>query len=78
MAARIETVSALISHGSRKPTARGLADAAVRTCLARAGKKPGDVDMLINTSPHTARRRDEERPVVCHRPVARTRDRQDR
>jgi 3-oxoacyl-[acyl-carrier-protein] synthase-3 len=49
MAARIETASALTSHGSRKPTARGLADAAVRTCLARSGKKPGDVDMLINT-----------------------------
>jgi 3-oxoacyl-[acyl-carrier-protein] synthase III len=49
MAARIEAASALTSHGSRKPTARGLADAAVRTCLARAGKKPGDVDMLINT-----------------------------
>ena len=49
MAARIEASSALTSHGSRKPTARGLADAAVRACLARAGKKPGDVDMLINT-----------------------------
>ena len=48
MAARIEASSALTSHGSRKPTARGLADAAVRACLARAGKKPGDVDMLIN------------------------------
>src|SRR5215467_12499439 len=49
MAARIEASSALTSHGSRKPTARGLADAAARACLARAGKKPGDVDMLINT-----------------------------
>jgi 3-oxoacyl-[acyl-carrier-protein] synthase-3 len=48
MAARIEAASALTVHGSRKPTARGLADAAVRTCLTRAGKQPGDVDMLIN------------------------------
>ncbi len=48
MGARIEGASALTGHGLRKPTARGLADAAVRTCLACAGKEPGDVDMLIN------------------------------
>jgi len=48
MGARIEAVSALTSHGWRKPTARGLADAAARSCLERAGKEPGDVDMLIN------------------------------
>jgi 3-oxoacyl-[acyl-carrier-protein] synthase III len=48
MGTRIEAVSALTSHGWRKPTARGLADAAAQACLARAGKEPGDVDMLIN------------------------------
>lgn len=48
MGTRIEAASALTSHGLRKPTARRLADAAARTCLAHAGKKPGDVDMLIN------------------------------
>ena len=48
MGTRIEAASALISHGLRKPTARRLADAATRTCLAQAGKEPGDVDMLIN------------------------------
>jgi 3-oxoacyl-[acyl-carrier-protein] synthase-3 len=49
MGARIEAVSALTSRGLRKPSARRLADAAVRTCLAHAGKEPGDIDMLINT-----------------------------
>jgi len=48
MGTRIEAVSALTSHGLRKPTARHLAEAALRTCLAHAGKDPGDVDMLIN------------------------------
>jgi 3-oxoacyl-[acyl-carrier-protein] synthase-3 len=48
MGTRIEAASALTSHGLRKPTARRLADAAVRACLAHAGKEPGDVDMLIN------------------------------
>jgi 3-oxoacyl-[acyl-carrier-protein] synthase III len=49
MGTRIEAVSALTSNGSRKPTARRLADAAVRACLMRAGKEPRDVDMLINS-----------------------------
>ena len=49
MGTRIEAATALTSHGLRKPTARRLADAATRTCLAQAGKEPGDVDMLINT-----------------------------
>jgi len=49
MGARIEAVSALTSRGLRKPSARRLADAAARTCLAQAGKEPGDIDMLINT-----------------------------
>jgi len=48
MGARIEAVSALTSHGWRRPTARRLADAAARACLEHAGKEPGDVDMLIN------------------------------
>ncbi len=48
MGAYIEAASALTAHGRRNRTARGLADAAARACLARAGKEPGDVDMLIN------------------------------
>jgi 3-oxoacyl-[acyl-carrier-protein] synthase III len=48
MGTRIEAVSALTSRGLRKPTARCLAEAAARTCLAHAGKEPGDIDMLIN------------------------------
>jgi len=48
MGARIAAASALTSHGLRMPTARRLADAAARACLAHAGKEPRDVDMLIN------------------------------
>ncbi len=48
MGTRIEAACALTSHGLRKPSARHLADAAARTCLAHAGKEPGDVDMLVN------------------------------
>ena len=48
MGTRIDGASALTSHGLRKPTARRLADAAARACLAHAGRAPGDVDMLIN------------------------------
>ena len=48
MGTRIEAVSALTSHGLRKPSARRLADEAARGCLAHAGKEPGDIGMLIN------------------------------
>lgn len=48
MGACIEAATALTSHGLRKPTARRLADASTRVCLAHAGRKPCDVDMLIN------------------------------
>lgn len=48
MGARIDAACALTSHGLRKPTARHLADAAAKSCLAHAGMAPGDVDMLIN------------------------------
>jgi 3-oxoacyl-[acyl-carrier-protein] synthase-3 len=48
MGARIEAASALTSHGLRKAGARRLADDAAKSCLAYAGKPPGDVDMLIN------------------------------
>ena len=48
MGARIEAASSLTCRRLRKPTARRLADAAARTCLAHAGKEPGDIDMLIN------------------------------
>ncbi len=40
MGTRIEAASALTSRGLRKPTARHLADAAVRACLAHAGENP--------------------------------------
>lgn len=49
MGARIAAVSALTSNGTRKPTARQLADAAARDCLAHAGRQPSEVDLLINT-----------------------------
>ena len=49
MGARIAAVSALTSHGTRRPTARQLADAAARDCLTHAGRQPSDVDLLINT-----------------------------
>jgi 3-oxoacyl-[acyl-carrier-protein] synthase-3 len=50
MGTRIEEAVAQAGpgHGWRKVTARRLADAAARTCLARAGKDASDVDMLIN------------------------------
>lgn len=48
MGARIEAVSALTRHGLHRPTARRLADAAARSCLAQAEREPSEVDMLIN------------------------------
>lgn len=49
MGARIDAVTAVTGHGPRRASARRLADTAVRSCLTRAGKTPGDLDMLINT-----------------------------
>src|SRR5262245_54391531 len=40
--------AALTSRGVRRPSARRLADAAARACLARAGRQANEVDMLIN------------------------------
>jgi 3-oxoacyl-[acyl-carrier-protein] synthase-3 len=48
MGVQIEAASAVTSQGLRRPTARRLADAAARNCLALAGRQPGDVDLLIN------------------------------
>ena len=48
MGTHIEAACVLTRGGLRKATARGLADAAARACLAQAGRQPGDVDMLIN------------------------------
>lgn len=48
MGARIDAAKALASRGLGKPTARRLADDAAADCLARAGKRASDVDMLIN------------------------------
>jgi 3-oxoacyl-[acyl-carrier-protein] synthase-3 len=48
MGARIDAACTLAGHGPRKARARRLADAAAQACLARAGREPHDVDMLIN------------------------------
>jgi len=48
MGAHIEAVRALTSRRLRRPTARGLADAAARSCFEIAGREPSHVDMLIN------------------------------
>jgi 3-oxoacyl-[acyl-carrier-protein] synthase-3 len=48
MGTRIEAATALTSAGRRKVTARRLADAAARSCLTQAGRKPDDLDILIN------------------------------
>ena len=48
MGTHIEAAWAQAGNGRRKATARGLADAAARKCFALAGRKPGDIDMLIN------------------------------
>jgi 3-oxoacyl-[acyl-carrier-protein] synthase-3 len=48
MGTHIEAACVLTRSGLRKATARGLADAAAKACLAQAGRRPGDVDMLIN------------------------------
>lgn len=48
MGTQIEAACAQAGNGGRKATARHLADAATRNCLARAGRTPRDLDMLIN------------------------------
>jgi len=48
MGTHIEAAWAQAGNGRRKATARRLADAAARNCLALAGRSPRDVDMLIN------------------------------
>lgn len=48
MGTHIEAVWAQAGNGSRRATARGLANAAARHCFALAGHQPGDIDMLIN------------------------------
>ena len=48
MGTRIDAAFAQAGNGGRKATARRLADAAARNCLALAGRRPADVDMLIN------------------------------
>jgi 3-oxoacyl-[acyl-carrier-protein] synthase-3 len=48
MGTHIEAVWAQGGNGLRRATARALADAAARNCLALAGRAPGDIDMLIN------------------------------
>lgn len=48
MGTHIEAVWAQAGNGSRRATARGLADTAARHCFTLAGCQPGDIDMLIN------------------------------
>ncbi len=48
MGTHIEAACAQAGNGARKATARRLADAAARNCFALAGRKPSDIDMLIN------------------------------
>ncbi len=48
MGTRIEAACAHPGNAGRKATARRFADAAVRHCLTLAGRRPGDIDMLIN------------------------------
>jgi 3-oxoacyl-[acyl-carrier-protein] synthase III len=48
MGTHIEAACARTSRGLRKPTARRLADAAARACLAHAGRAADEVDILIN------------------------------
>ena len=44
----IDAACAQAGNGRRKATARRLADDAARACFAQAGRRPSDVDMLIN------------------------------
>jgi 3-oxoacyl-[acyl-carrier-protein] synthase-3 len=48
MGTHIEAAWAQAGNGLRRATARRLADDAARSCFALAGRKPGDIDMLIN------------------------------
>jgi 3-oxoacyl-[acyl-carrier-protein] synthase III len=48
MGTHIEAACAQAGNAARRATARRLADAAARNCFALAGRKPSDVDMLIN------------------------------
>jgi 3-oxoacyl-[acyl-carrier-protein] synthase III len=48
MGTHIEAAFALAGNGARRATARRLADAAARNCFALAGRRAGDIDMLIN------------------------------
>ncbi len=48
MGTHIEAACAQAGTRGRKATARRLADAAARTCCSLAGRRPSDVDMLIN------------------------------
>ncbi|HET9975408.1 MAG TPA: hypothetical protein VFQ68_44755 [Streptosporangiaceae bacterium] len=48
MGTHIEAACALTRSGLRKATARNLADAAAQACFAQAGRRAGDVGMLIN------------------------------
>jgi 3-oxoacyl-[acyl-carrier-protein] synthase III len=48
MGTHIEAACAQAGGRGRRATARRLADSAARTCCTLAGRRPGDVDMLIN------------------------------
>jgi len=48
MGTHIEAACAQAGTGARRATARHLADAAARNCVALAGRRAADIDMLIN------------------------------
>jgi 3-oxoacyl-[acyl-carrier-protein] synthase III len=48
MGTHIEAACAHAGNGARRATARRLADTAARNCFTLAGRRPGDIDMLIN------------------------------
>jgi 3-oxoacyl-[acyl-carrier-protein] synthase III len=48
MGTHIEAAWAQAANGHRRATARRLADDAARNCFALAGRRPDEVDMLIN------------------------------
>jgi 3-oxoacyl-[acyl-carrier-protein] synthase-3 len=48
MGTHIDAVWAQAGNGPRKATARRLADSAARNCVRLAGRRPRDIDMLIN------------------------------
>jgi 3-oxoacyl-[acyl-carrier-protein] synthase III len=49
MATTLDPPAVVVPHWQMRPSARKLADAASREAIERAGLKPGQVDLLLNT-----------------------------